>query len=75
VERQPHFLVGLMSLANALGHVGHYDEAREVIARVMALSPGANELGYIRFNERVVGPDLVRPHIGGLIAAGIFKGD
>jgi serine/threonine protein kinase len=75
VERQPDFLVGLMSLANAPGNVGRYDEAREVTARVMVLSPGANESGYFRFNERVVGRDMIRPPIGGLAAAGIFKGE
>jgi adenylate cyclase len=75
IERQPHFLVGLMSYANALGHVGRFDEAREVVGRAVVLSPGATEKGYILFHERVMGPHLVRPHIAGLIAAGIFKGD
>jgi serine/threonine protein kinase/tetratricopeptide (TPR) repeat protein len=74
VERQPHFLVGLMSLANALGYLGRYDEAREVIGRVLTLSPASSEEGYIRFNEGIVGPKLVSPHIGGLIAAGLFTG-
>jgi hypothetical protein len=64
-----------MSYANALGHVGRFDEAREVVGRAVVLSPGATEKGYILFHERVMGPHLVRPHIAGLIAAGIFKGD
>lgn len=75
VERQPQFLVGLMSYANALGLTGRLDEAREVIGRVLALSPHASEQHYIHELIQVVSTvDLVRPHIAGLVAAGIFKG-
>ena len=76
VERQPQFLVGLLSYANALGLAGRYDEARETIGRVLALSPGANERQYIReLTHLGRTSECVRPHLAGLIAAGIFKGE
>ena len=76
VERQPHFLVGLLSHANALGMVGRYEEARKVVQQVVTLSPGAGEQQYIReLTNTVCTRDRVDPHIAGLIAAGIFKGE
>lgn len=73
-EIQPRFLIALLSRANALGHMGRKEEAWEVVTRAMALNQSASQEYYIselyqigRTRERV------RPHIEGLIAAGIFK--
>lgn len=75
VERQPQFLVGLLSYANALGLAGRFSEAMEVVGRVLALSPGTGQQQYIGELKHVVcTDDRVRPHIAGLIAAGIFTG-
>jgi adenylate cyclase len=76
VERQPQFLVGMLSYANALGLTGRHAEALEVVGTVMAMSSGASQQLYIRELTYVAGtPDRVRPHIAGLIAAGIFQGE
>jgi TolB-like protein/Tfp pilus assembly protein PilF/predicted Ser/Thr protein kinase len=73
-QHQPQFVVGLLSHANALCLNERYGEAMEVIGRVLALSPGEGQEAYIRELTYVAcSSERVRPHIAGLVAAGIFK--
>jgi serine/threonine protein kinase/tetratricopeptide (TPR) repeat protein len=73
-ELQPRFLIAMVAHANALGHLGRLPEAFEVIGRALALNPDVKQEAYLtelmqigRTRERIM------PHIGGLVAAGIFK--
>jgi serine/threonine protein kinase/tetratricopeptide (TPR) repeat protein len=75
VEQQPRFIVGLIEHANALGALGRHDEARRVIGQAMALSPNTSEEFYMIQLVNVTRTlERARPHVSGLIAAGIFKG-
>jgi serine/threonine protein kinase/tetratricopeptide (TPR) repeat protein len=43
VEMHPNFYIARYVLANALGHVGRYDEARAEMATVLAINPNISE--------------------------------
>lgn len=43
VEMHPNFYIARYILANALGHVGRYDEARAEMATVLAINPNISE--------------------------------
>ncbi len=74
IELQPRFPIGYTAYANALGHLGRYPEAMEAIGHVMALNPNASQEAYMNELLQVVGTrERMEPHIGGLMAAGIFK--
>jgi tetratricopeptide (TPR) repeat protein len=74
VELQPQFLLGMVAQANALGHLGRKQDAFQILGQAMALNPDANQQAYVAELMQIgLTPQRVQPHIGGLIAAGIFQ--
>ncbi|HZL56368.1 MAG TPA: protein kinase [Bryobacteraceae bacterium] len=72
-ELQPRFSLALLEYANALGSLGRQEEALDAMREVLAVNPGATQAMYIAELTITTGSaDRVRPHIEGLIAAGIF---
>jgi adenylate cyclase len=73
VEMHPHFYIARYTLANALGHVGRYDEARAEMATVLAINPNVSESLVGR--EWVViirDREMAEAQLAGLRKAGIF---
>jgi len=76
VTLQPRFAPGLAEYANALGHLGRFDEARELAGQMVAANPNGTQEAYMKELLITTGSrERAETHIGGLIAAGIFKGD
>ena len=73
VEMHPHFHMAHYVLANALGHVGRYDEARAEMATTLAINPYINEALLAR-EWTVITRDLemTEVQLAGLRKAGIF---
>jgi len=73
VEMHPHFFVARYVLANALGHVGRYDEARSEMATALAINPNMNEATVAREWEAINrDPELAELQLAGARKAGIF---
>jgi serine/threonine protein kinase/tetratricopeptide (TPR) repeat protein len=73
VEMHPHFYIARYTLANALGHVGRYEEARAEMATVVAINPNVSEPLVKR--EWVViirDPEMAEAQLAGLRKAGVF---
>jgi serine/threonine protein kinase/Tfp pilus assembly protein PilF len=73
LELQPRFTIALAEYANALGCLGRFDEAREVMGRLAAINPNASFEAYMHeliLTNRT--PEQAHMHIKGLTAAGIF---
>jgi thioredoxin-like negative regulator of GroEL len=69
----PHFYIARYTLANALGHVGRYEEARAEMATVVAINPNVSEPLVKR--EWVVitrDPEMAEAQLAGLRQAGVF---
>ena len=76
VMRQPSLPVSLIEYANALGHSGQMDEAREIAGQVAVMNPRASQEAYMRELLITTGSrERAQTHISGLVAAGIFQGD
>ncbi len=76
IELQPRFLIGYVAYANALGHLGRQQEALEAIGKVLAMNPNASQEAYMTELRQIARTrERMEPHVGGLIAAGIFKKD
>jgi serine/threonine protein kinase/tetratricopeptide (TPR) repeat protein len=74
VEMHPHFYMAHYILANALGHVGRYDEARAEMATTLAINPNISEPLLTR--EWVVitrDREMTELQLAGLRKAGIFS--
>jgi serine/threonine protein kinase/Flp pilus assembly protein TadD len=74
VEMHPHFYIARYVLANALGHVGRYEEARAEMATVVAINPNVTEPLIVR--EWAVinrNPEMAEAQIAGLRKSGIFS--
>jgi tetratricopeptide (TPR) repeat protein len=73
-EIQPRFTPSLIAYANALGFLGRYEEAREVMTRATAMNPHLSQEAYLGLVLSTTGsPERAEAHIGGLFAAGIYK--
>jgi serine/threonine protein kinase/Tfp pilus assembly protein PilF len=73
-ELQPRFTLALMEYANALGFLGRNEEAAAAAMQAAALNPGATQETYTGELLITTGSaDRAQPHLGGLVAAGIFK--
>ncbi|MGA2979317.1 MAG: protein kinase [Terriglobales bacterium] len=73
VEMHPNFYIARYTLANALGHVGRYDEARAEMATALTINPHLSEPLMTR--EWVViirDRQLAETQLAGLRKAGIF---
>jgi serine/threonine protein kinase/Flp pilus assembly protein TadD len=73
VEMHPHFYMAHYVLANALGHVGRFDEARAEMATTLAINPNISEPMLAR--EWIVitrEPEMAEIQLAGLRKAGIF---
>jgi non-specific serine/threonine protein kinase len=73
VEMHPHFYIARYTLANALGQVGRYEEARAEMATVVAINPNVSEPLVKR--EWVVitrDPQMAEAQLAGLRKAGVF---
>jgi adenylate cyclase len=73
VEMHPHFFIARYTLANALGQVGRYEEARIEMATAVSINPNLGE----RLMERefmVITRDrqMAETFLGGMRKAGIF---
>jgi adenylate cyclase len=76
VMLQPRFAPGLVEYANALGYLGRVDDARDLAGRMVAANPNGTQEAYMKELLITTGSrQRAETHIGGLIAAGIFKGD
>jgi serine/threonine protein kinase/Flp pilus assembly protein TadD len=74
VEMQPRFALAFIELANALGYLGKHDEARQIMAKLAAMSPGTTQEIYLQQVLLTTGsPERSECHVGGLFAAGVFK--
>jgi len=73
VEMHPHFYIARYVLANALGHVGRYEEARAEWAIVLSINPHVTE-GLLTREWVVINPDLelADVQLTGMRKAGIF---
>ena len=73
VELQPRFYIARITLANALGHLGRFDEARAEIAHVLAMNSYVNEAvlhtEYLNIARDFQVADL---HLAGLRASQAF---
>jgi serine/threonine protein kinase/tetratricopeptide (TPR) repeat protein len=73
---QPRFAPGLAAYANALCCLGRGDEAREIAMQMVAVNPTGTQAAYMTELLLTTGsPERAEPHIRGLVAAGIFRGD
>jgi tetratricopeptide (TPR) repeat protein len=73
-EMHPNFYIARYVLANALGHVGRYEEARAEMATVLAINPNVSE-SVVNREWAVITRDreMTEAHLGGLRKAGIFS--
>lgn len=73
VELQPRFYIARITLANALGHLGRFDEARAEIAHVLAMNPYVNEaVLHTEYLNIARNPQIADLHLAGLRAAQAF---
>jgi serine/threonine protein kinase len=73
VELQPRFYIARIMLANALGYLGRFDEARAEIANVLAMNPYVNEtVLHTEYLNIARDPKLADLHLAGLRAAHAF---
>lgn len=73
---QPRFAPSLIVYANAMGHLGRFQEAGETIVQLMEINPRGTQESYMSALLATTGSrERAQQHINGLIAAGIFKGD
>ena len=73
VEMHPHFYMAHYVLANALGQVGRYEEARAEMATTLTINPYINEALLAREWEVITrDPELTEVQLAGLRKAGIF---
>jgi serine/threonine protein kinase/tetratricopeptide (TPR) repeat protein len=76
ITLQPRFAPSLIVYANAMGHLGRFPEAGEMIRQLIEINPHGTQEAYMSALLTTTGArERAQPHIGGLIAAGIFKGD
>ncbi len=71
---RPDFDPSLWMQASALAHLGRLDEARKVVARVHALSPGVTA-ARLRAAQPAMEPERMAPIWEGLAMAGLPAGD
>jgi adenylate cyclase len=73
-ELQPRYLIARMAYSNALGALGHLDEARAAWSQVLAMNPYVTQEAYMEIITAVARtPERTEPHVRGFFAAGIFK--
>jgi serine/threonine protein kinase/Flp pilus assembly protein TadD len=73
VELQPRFYIARITLANALGHLGRFDDARAEIAHVLAMNPYVNEaVLHTEYLNIARDPQMADMHLAGLRAAHAF---
>jgi len=73
---QPRFAPSLIVYANAMGHLGRFQEAGEMIVQLIEINPRGTQESYMSALLATTGSrERAEHHINGLIAAGIFKGD
>jgi serine/threonine protein kinase/tetratricopeptide (TPR) repeat protein len=73
VEMHPHFFIARYVLANALGHVGRYDEARAEMATALAINPNLSEpLVDREFTVIIRDREMAEAQLAGMRKAGIF---
>jgi len=73
VELQPRFYIARITLANALGHLGRFDEARAEIAHVLAMNPYVNKaVLHTEYLNIARDPQVADLHLAGLRAAQAF---
>jgi len=74
LESQPHYYIVWIALANALGHLGRFDEARQAMETARSINPYLTQEWYIgRVHQITRTPEQTRKPVDGLIAAGIFS--
>ena len=73
VQRAPHYPLGWRSLANALGHLGTLDEAREALAQFLTLMPSYTTEQAARASIRFRDEPVFQHYLEGLRKAG-WKG-
>jgi hypothetical protein len=73
VEMHPNLYIARYVLANALGHVGRYEEARAEMATISAINPHLSE-ALVKREWMVIIRDeeLAEAHLAGLRKAGVF---
>jgi serine/threonine protein kinase/Flp pilus assembly protein TadD len=73
VEMHPHFFIARYVLANALGQVGRYDEARSEMATALAINPNLSEpLVDREFTVIIRDREMAEAQLAGMRKAGIF---
>ena len=73
VEMHPHFFIARYVLANALGHVGRFDEARAEMATAVAINPNLSEpLVEREFTVIIRDREMAEAQLAGMRKAGIF---
>jgi serine/threonine-protein kinase len=74
VEMHPNFFIARLTLANALGQVGRYDEARAEMATTLAINPHLSE-ALVEREYMVITRDreMTETFLGGMRKAGIFS--
>jgi serine/threonine protein kinase/Flp pilus assembly protein TadD len=73
VELQPRFYIARITLANALGHMGRFEEAQAEIAHVLAMNPYVNEaVLHTEYMKIARDPKIADMHLAGLHAAQAF---
>jgi len=73
VEMHPNFYIARYTLANALGHVGRYDEARAEMATALTINPHLSEPLMTREWAVIIRDrQLAETQLAGLRKAGIF---
>ena len=70
VQRAPHYPLGWRGLANALGQLGKSDEAREALARFLALMPGYSSEQAARVSAGFRDEAVFQHYVEGLRKAG-----
>ena len=73
LEIHPNFFIARYVLANALGHVGRYDEARAEMATALAINPNLSEpLVDREFTVIIRDREMAEAQLAGMRKAGIF---
>jgi tetratricopeptide (TPR) repeat protein len=71
---QPRMISAMRVKVVALAHLGHLDEARAQLSRVLAINPKLTIAGYRAYGQFMV-PEVLELYVAGLRLAGLPEGE
>ena len=74
LHEQPRLVTAMRIKAVALAHLGHLDEARAELARVLAIDPKLTIADFLRRYAHFAAPEVLELFVTGLRLAGLPEG-